>query len=629
MTTMATEARPIAVGDTVEWVGVSPQTGETRHPDLVGTRGRVVRVHQGYGGPETNELTLDDSVPRDIRTGWYARRFRLVEDTTDSTTVGGLPIPVGTRVNVRNSGSAVVTGPCECGSPICRPEIHIRVRYDDSGYHRNVGLSRVTVIEAAPVAEIPGLHGFREGQRVRVRSYSSNGTIIAHPTDAEQPAEQRMLDAYVCVLLDTPTSAGYYGGGRFVIRPGDVTPLDEPDVAREQATTTPVEIGPGVRVRVSNPAYLGSGGYVHPSFYGQEGVVVRRYNAGTAWEVRVQGVGTNYINESDLTVLDTATEQATNPPAAEDTSTIAVGDHVRYSWDQTVQGRVIRLGTGRQHVYQGTGQNRYAEVWVRSNEHQEDMVFYAGDIVLVERDPSPIPPPQANYAEGFEPGARVYSSDGRGLGRTVEKTEQNSPRRWRSRGYSVVTFDSGNTQEINNLYLSLRPDTDFTEMSDADKLAALQRLLHRVASYEAVRRNWCSEIDIALSHLAELMPPELRTVDRELGTWLTRHPQQIFMLDSGPAVGEVTVEDDDDDEPEDIDWQVCVRVEYETTDGFTVSNAHVTVQYTAPDDDGHSPTDYIDNGMVETGIDNSDLPAIQSSRDIRSWELCGEAPTRD
>jgi hypothetical protein len=540
MTTMATEARPLQVGDRVRWTGYLATAGSTRHPEHIGAEGTVTRTT----GSNPDDILVVSGVPDAIASGWGQGRWALVEADP----------------NV---------------------ETHL---------------------------------GFRMGQRVRT-SYGL-GTVIPHPP--EIAANARMRQQYVVIQQDTATG-GYYGQGRYVIPPRDITPLDEPDV-----TAAPTPITVGATVQIANPAYSGpDGGYVDQNFYGARGVVDRGPNSAGqgSWYIRLPGYGGNHIHENYLTVVSGGSDESAAADTDDD-GQARVGDHVRNP--SFGEGRVIRLtndAPGRSFGYRGTaGATAYQGI-VQVQFASTDTEIYTSDLELVRRDDSPIPEPGANYGPGFEPGVRVWVS-GFGLGTVVEKTLAAgvNARHIRHAGWSRVQFDSGSTQMVTTASLALRPDEDSASLTDAEKLDRLQRMIHRVASYEAVRREWCDEVNTALAHLDGLLPTELQRVNRELGRYLRDHPREIFRLDTGPTVDTTSDDDDDDDEPEDVDWTATVTVDYASDEGFTVTGATVRVSFSAPEYHDN-PADYIDDSAVESAIDDSDLPAIARTSDIIRWSV--------
>lgn len=101
--------------------------------------------------------------------------------------------------------------------------------------------------------------------------------------------------------------------------------------------------------------------------------------------------------------------------------------------------------------------------------------------------------------------------------------------------------------EVGSVLMARMPDLHEVEDLDAltpeEQLLRLQRLVHRVASAEAVRRDWCNEINGVLAKLD--LPEELSQVDRALGRRLRDNPGEIFQWREEP-------------EPEEYDRDVTV-----------------------------------------------------------------------
>ncbi len=539
MTTMATETRAIAPGDTVEWTGEAFRTqwGEypARHPEYIGVRGVVTNV---TGGGD-HIVTVEGDVPDVLTSGWGSGRWRRVE------------------------------------------------------------------VEAEPEV-------FRVGSRVRlVRTVGGMAEV------GDLGTVTRMSGDIPNAVRFDGRQGGAMGGGEHYVNPGTVELVTAPHITV------------GARVRVSNPAYstAAPGGYVGPAFYGSEGIAESESNG--TWEVRVDGVGTNYIHPNYLTVISGGSDESAAADTPVDENEVRMGDHVSVP-SYSRNGRVIDAGSPPARYDDRRYVGGIASVLLDTGEETR---FYGTDIRFQRHDDSPIDE-IVNEREGFL-GKRVWSSDTEREGVVVTKAGTEIPPRYkRSNQWLAVVFDGDTTPtQVQFVYLALRPDTPITEMDDAAKLRALQVMIHRVASYEAVRREWCNEVNTALRGLGDLLPPELRSVNRTLGAHLRSNPQELFMIDQ-PVPVDVDSDDDDDadDEPEPIDrsFSVEISADYDAEQGFGVRGACFTVDISTSDytEDDEIDTDMIhdmvENLIGERGlvreIDGSDLPTV-SGYNLDSWEI--------
>jgi hypothetical protein len=575
MTTMATETRPMRVGDRVRWHGYLASTGTTRYPEHAGAEGTVARV----GGTGVGDSIIEvDGVPHDIRLGWGAGRWTLIEGApevdadadTRPTLAGGFR--VGDQVRNRQGLLAEVIGECTEG---CNQ--HLQVRYIESGYRRNTPVVGLTH-EVAPAAEM--MHGFRIGQRVTSRMY---GAATVAPYPASLP-EGDSLRRFVCVKLDSDRAGGAFGDGHYAVSAGDLTPLDEPDVGA--ATPQPGEgITVGARVRIANPAYTrpDGRGYVSETAFGQEGTVTAVSGEQDNWQVEgrhsVNGMRFHqHIHRNYLTVISGGSDESA--AADTDDQVVRVGDHVEIpSYGRN--GRVLDASyRGEPARYDAPGYSGgIASVLLDTGEETR---FYGADLRLIRRDDSPIA--DIVFESVAFLGRRVHATEHDRDGVVVTKRDRADigNRYKRSNQWVAVIFD-GDTDAtaVAVRYLALLPDTPISEMDDAARLRALQVMIHRVASYEAVRRDWCNEVNTALRGLGDLLPPELRSVNRTLGAHLRSNPQELFLIDSEVPVD---VDSDSDDEPEQAEPRTfdleLVDLEYSTDAGYRVTDASVSVQVT-------------------------------------------------
>lgn len=152
------------------------------------------------------------------------------------------------------------------------------------------------------------------------------------------------------------------------------------------------------------------------------------------------------------------------------------------------------------------------------------------------------------------------------------------------------------------------------------QLLRLQTLIHRVASYEAVRRDWCDEVNGALAPLD--LPEHLATVDRDLGRALRNAPRELLRLDgpiqsartpATPTVGQ-EMDDDDGTTPYDTTYNVLVHLDgYTAEQGFEVHDAEVwCVIRIQGDDDDYNPGDPSEFAWSEYLTDQEVLDAIRA-----------------
>ena len=464
--------------------------------------------------------------------------------------------------------------------------------------------------EAAPVAT---QHGFRVGQRLRHR-YQGMATVIPHPPEHDQAA--RNAERYVCVSLDDQSAGGYYGGNRWVYTPDDFTATDEPDVPQTGTT----EMAVGSRVRVTAGAWIG-----------QSGVVVRLSEQYAT--VRLdRGTETRKLRSRLEVIGGAATETATAVmPFDHFVTGIRVRIKDRADIDRTgvhhhgVDQHVGKVGLIVRHdappTYERPNYNRRV-IYIRFDDgSSESFATYASNVVP-DGSPAPEIPEQVNP---LEVGLAVLVNNRRWT--VSDKAEMNEGYRRSYAGREYVALVNGAdytavTPWVTRTDNGITPIPDTSHLSAEEQLLRFQRLVHRIASYEAVRRDWCDEVNGALAPLG--LPQHLSTVDRALGRELRRRPDQLLVLDGEietshrPDVPVVATDDDEDDEPEyesrTFDLQL-VDLEYDTDAGYRVSGAQVEVRVTVEPDEGYVPDpsewdyrDEITDDMIRDAINAQGLP---------------------
>jgi hypothetical protein len=293
------------------------------------------------------------------------------------------------------------------------------------------------------------------------------------------------------------------------------------------------------------------------------------------------GNGQYVIVPSDLVALDEPDEgsdesAADEPEVAE--GVVQVGDHVDLpGWGTS--GRVVSISArGEPLRYDNTAFRGSIEV--RHASTGEDVAHYPSDVRFQRRDDSPIPEVVNEPADGKFVGQRVHSGSYGRDGVVVSKADRTevAARYKRHRQWAAVVFDGDTTATVvQTVDLALVPETPIAEMDDAVKLRALQVMIHRVASYEAVRREWCDEVNTALRGLGDLLPADLRAVNRTLGQRLRDNPMELFDIDA--EVPEDVDSDPEPAEPRTFDLEL-VDLEYSTDAGYRVTDASVGVQVT-------------------------------------------------
>lgn len=389
----------------------------------------------------------------------------------------------------------------------------------------------------------------------------------------------------------------------------------------ERVASEQPDLRAGVRVRMcSDPGYEAHGrGYVSPAFANAEGVVTYDEAPGaTRWRVRRDGTGVEqWVHRDCLTVIDGGQPTETGAPTD---NAVRVGDHVRVGGGSgATLGRIARVPVGATYGRE----SRHTVVPIRrTNGHEVE--YYLGDLALVRRDDSPVPQPEP--VDPLPLGQRVWSAE-HGNGTVIAKAESgltSSAALLQSVRYAAVRFGGGTVVMVHVGGLTMRSTTDYSRLSEAEQLRVLQRLIHRVASFEAVRRNWCDEVNGALRHLDGLMPEPLQRVDRDLGRRLAANPTEIFQVDLDAPLPEIQpdADDEDDDEPDEVDrtFDVEIRADYRAEGGFRVLGAEVTVtvEGTWPEDhvvDSDDLMELLTERAVVRAIDESSLP------DVEGWDL--------
>lgn len=170
-------------------------------------------------------------------------------------------------------------------------------------------------------------------------------------------------------------------------------------------------------------------------------------------------------------------------------------------------------------------------------------------LTLGTQDPIPV---GERVRYGGRKGTIVSKSDGR-----VEAYYRRDRAIQRSGDYAAFLRDGSTTAQIVGARECI-PLVDVGDLTPEQQIERLQRLVHRVASYEASRRNWCDEVNGALAYLD--LPEPYDKVDRGLGQRLQRNPRLIFAEDK-MVPHSVTIE----------------GLSYPTTSGFSIADARVTV----------------------------------------------------
>jgi hypothetical protein len=225
----------------------------------------------------------------------------------------------------------------------------------------------------------------------------------------------------------------------------------------------------------------------------------------------------------------------------------------------------------------------------------------------------------------IESGTRVWVANYGQRAVVVEKPTTGYAARYTSDPEYVAVQLAGSTEPtvMTASQVSVLDLQDAATLTAEQQLLRLQTLLHRVASYEAVRRDWCSEVDIALSHLD--LPDHLSKVDRDLGRGLRDNPQGLFtMVEVAPIVDE----DDDEDTECDCgecsecdprsDYGVSIAVEFDDDDGWSHSGL-VSLRLEGSDSNPDFD-DVVTDDMVRSAVNDQTSFSVPSYNSV-SWSI--------
>lgn len=354
----------------------------------------------------------------------------------------------------------------------------------------------------------------------------------------------------------------------------------------EEATTT-AAFTPGQRVRVaSGPGVrltCGQNGYASQAWQGRE-VVVRQEDSGIGVLVQtLDGGDTHYLHPRFLTPI---VEEAPRQPGE-----IREGDRVRSrTYAHTADG----LGTVVVMPLTNTSGGLTSQSYLQNPDSfavkldgDEDGGYFGGgvyvlprtDLTLVEGTPEtasrPAEPEQPEIVNPMPVGTRVIFDGYKGV--VIDKHDPRLARFFtpavtaRGAGYRgdqwIGVEYEGTASLARPAQLIVVPDTG--DLTPEQQIARLQRLIHRVASYEAVRRDWCSEVDSALAPLD--LPEPYSRVNRELGRRLRDNPSLLLVDDEAPLPVDTGDEDDDeDDEEAEREYEVVVTVDVSETLSVTI-----------------------------------------------------------
>lgn len=398
------------------------------------------------------------------------------------------------------------------------------------------------------------------------------------------------------------------------IRTGQITVerLDGSDTVAETPVPVPVVVGMRIRVRQESAtgpdlSYIGQ----PPTAYqGQCGSVSanRSIAAGATFDDHRTVIQVDLDNgEQGVGVYVGWIEPDTRP--------LAAGDYVR-------------IQNGQLYAYEGSGyvdqafRNQVARVIRAADDTggvHVSVDSLGGQIIHSSYLTRTTAPPE--IVDPMEAGTRIATATGKAT--VVSKSDERLSAYMRgNRGYMssenyVAAIRDGQREAEMFAVNSVNVVVDVLEgLSPEQQILRLQTLVHRVASYEAVRRDWCHEVNGALAMLN--LPDHLSEVDRDLGRALGRDPKLIFQLDT--EVEGVPGDDDDDDEDGDCqhDYIADIDVSYYATEGYRVSGATVSVGFQASCND-EDYSEYVTEDMVTDAINNhGSLPRCESLDD---WSI--------
>lgn len=381
----------------------------------------------------------------------------------------------------------------------------------------------------------------------------------------------------------------------------------------EEATVT---FTPGQRVRVaSGPGVhltCGQNGYASQAWQGREVVVRSNTDMGVLVHT-TDGSDSHYLHPRFLTPI---VEEAPRQPGE-----IREGDRVR---SRTYGFHGGGLGTVVVMPLTSVGGGPTSQTYLQDPDSfavkldAEDSGGYfgggvyvlpRGDLTLVEEGtPETASQPAEPEPEIVNPipvGTRVIYDGSKGV--VIDKHDPRLARHFTPamgaratyRGDQWVGIEYEGTAGLAlGTNLVVVPDT--SDLTPEQQIARLQRLIHRVASYEAVRRDWCSEVDSALAPLD--LPEPYSRVNRELGRRLRDNPSLLLVDDEAP-VDTGDEDDDEDDEEAERDFEVVVTVDVSET---------LTVRIPVTSCHDECAGELVDESMVDE--------AIQEEYGSDSWQ---------
>lgn len=403
------------------------------------------------------------------------------------------------------------------------------------------------------------------------------------------------------------------------VRNADGILVDPQHLEAIQAAPRPFQVGD--RVRVSDPAYTQASGtgHVNERFFGAEATIMRLNTGGMAYHSVALADGMDNVIHPNYLTLITA-------EAARVAGVFAVGDRCRIVGDRTQVG-TSSLSDGDLVVITTTTEGIYEQDVIgvrRESDGQVSRVWRRGLVLTDGSTPAPAPA-RLETVDPLPIGQRVLA--GKYVGKVVPKDtvpSYNMTEEWRTSADRVAVVTNDNEPTCYRMgQVTVLEDVSVGGRTAEQRLLRLQTLIHRVASFEAVQRDWCNEANSALAMMYAEDPetPEyLTTIDRSLGRELVDNPRSIYRFDeTAPLPAEAPPE------TEEREYQAQLSVDYAASAGFSVTGATVYVTFTAevnPDDgfEGDA-SDYITDEMVDSAIDyDSDLPDSEGSYGV-SWSV--------
>lgn len=513
---------------------------------------------------------------------------------------------VGQRARVSTTGTEVTLASiCGCGET-CR-----MIRDTDGTSWRAEALE---AIQDEPAPEPDSNRPLQVGDRVRVSS-----PAFSHVGERGY-VDPRFYGAE-CTVLAPPRAnsaafrVGNDRGDSNVIHPDHLSLIAE--------TRAAGDFRPGDRVRVDYPT-----GAIHP---GATGVVREVTSEDTHMSVQMDGQtsggaygnGLYRIDRTRATLLDAATVVPARQPGV-----FHIGDQVVVGTDSG-QG-LVPPGTITTVVGIPTpGSTGRAIYRIAHPDHTPRGVaaFVEGLTLVDPGAPVPSEPERLPTVDPLPIGQRVLA--GRYVGTVVSKSEApafavNEASRT-SAEHVAVRSKEGEVSMHRVVNVTVL-DVELGSRTVEQRLLRLQTLVHRVASFEAVQREWCNEVNSALAMLYAEDPDApvyLQTVDRRLGERLQDDPRSIYQFEeTAPLPAEAA---SDEPETEERDYQATLSVDYAASSGFNVQGATVCVSFTAEVDPDEGfvgdAADYITDEMVDSAIDSdSDLPDSEGTYSL-SWSV--------